>query len=147
VKSQKVVNFPFDEFDPTAFLASIPQETILRHKELLELKNKNIKNHDCNDEIVEFDLENEIVKDENNPTENGSTSGMKPNDEERDVVRTKLESNNNIKVSRRKRLVSTSLTKTPVMDTELVDYNNHKLEKNSDPFDVKYKLYAVIVSF
>jgi len=32
------VHFPFDDFDPTPYLASVPQETILRHKELLELK-------------------------------------------------------------------------------------------------------------
>lgn len=34
VKTQKAVNFPFDEFDPTPYLASVPQETILRHKQL-----------------------------------------------------------------------------------------------------------------
>ncbi|CAG9791663.1 unnamed protein product [Diatraea saccharalis] len=33
-KSQKVVNFPFEDFDPTEFLAAVPQETILRHREL-----------------------------------------------------------------------------------------------------------------
>ncbi|KAJ8982581.1 hypothetical protein NQ317_005052 [Molorchus minor] len=36
VKTQKVVNFPFKDFDPTAYLASVPQETILRHKQLQE---------------------------------------------------------------------------------------------------------------
>lgn len=36
VKTQKVVDFPFDDFDPTAYLASVPQETILRHKKLKE---------------------------------------------------------------------------------------------------------------
>lgn len=38
VKTQKVVNFPFKDFDPTAYLASVPQETILRHRQLLEEK-------------------------------------------------------------------------------------------------------------
>lgn len=45
---------------------------------------------------------------------------------------------------RRKRLVSTSLTKTPVIDDELHDYHNHHLKENEDPFDLKYHLYAVV---
>ena len=47
----------------------------------------------------------------------------------------------------RKRLVSTSLTKTPVIDGEFIDYNNHQLKPNQDPFDLKYQLYAVVVSY
>lgn len=39
MKSQKAVHFPFENFDPTPYLASIPQETILRHRELRESKN------------------------------------------------------------------------------------------------------------
>lgn len=144
VKSQKVVNFPFDNFDPTHFLASVPQETILRHNELMELKVKNIKNFDCNDEITEFDLENDIA--------NGETSGVakepKVNGQspQRNEKPQPKEAHNSINSTGRKRLVSTSLTKTPVVDTELIDYNSHKLVKNSDPFDLKYKLYAVVVS-
>lgn len=38
VKSQKAVHFPFENFDPTPYLAAIPQETILRHRELREAK-------------------------------------------------------------------------------------------------------------
>lgn len=40
MKTQKVVNFPFKDFDPTAYLASVPQETILRHRQLLEKKKR-----------------------------------------------------------------------------------------------------------
>lgn len=39
VKSQKAVHFPFENFDPTPYLAAIPQETILRHRELRETRN------------------------------------------------------------------------------------------------------------
>lgn len=145
MKSQKVVNFPFDDFDPTLFLASVPQENILRYKELKELKLKNLKNRDCGDEITEFDLENDIpvvenerkcdvIQEENNGIETVSVAG------------TSSEVVSSIKPARRKRLVSTSLTKTPVIDSELVDYNNHKLRASADPFDLKYKLYAVVVS-
>ena len=144
VKSQKVVNFPFDNFDPTLFLASVPQENILRHKELQEMKTKNLKNSDCNDEITEFDLENDISienkiekerKIEVIQEENGNGEAMSSN--------VTVSSSKPVK---RKRLVSTSLTKTPVIDSELVDFNNHQLTSNSDPFDLKYKLYAVVVS-
>jgi ubiquitin carboxyl-terminal hydrolase 6/32 len=145
VKSQKVVNFPFDNFDPTPYLASVPQETILRHIELKEQKAKNIRNYDCDDEITEFDLENEIAGEsrvcdiiqENGEATESKIEGKSP---------TRSQPHHSIKPSRRKRLVSTSLTKTPVVDGEFIDYNNHKLKPNADPFDLKYKLYAVVVS-
>lgn len=38
VKSQKVVNFPFKDFDPTAYLASVPKHTVVRHRELERLR-------------------------------------------------------------------------------------------------------------
>lgn len=143
VKSQKVVNFPFENFDPTPYLASVPQETILRHKELLEQKTKNIRNHDCDDEITEFDLENDIPVGESRVCdiiqENGDVNGDAKSP-------TRSQPHHSIKPSRRKRLVSTSLTKTPIVDGEFIDYNNHKLRPNADPFDLKYKLYAVVVS-
>lgn len=144
VKSQKVVNFPFDNFDPTQFLASVPQETILRHKELLELKAKNIKNFDCNEEITEFDLENDMTAAERN---NSIRNEIRKVDQQPQPHSTKEMNKDSINLTRRKRLVSTSLTKTPVVDSDLVDYNDHKLTSSSDPFDLKYKLYAVVVSY
>jgi ubiquitin carboxyl-terminal hydrolase 6/32 len=144
VKSQKVVNFPFDNFDPTLFLASVPQENILRHKELMEMKAKNLKNRDCSDEITEFDLENDIPLAE---SERKCDVIQEENSESVTSATTSTEAYSSVKPSRRKRLVSTSLTKTPVIDTELVDYNNHKLKTSADPFDLKYKLYAVVVSW
>jgi ubiquitin carboxyl-terminal hydrolase 6/32 len=167
VKSQKVVNFPFKNFDPTPYLASVPQETILRHRELLEEKRasalKNIRNHDCDDEIIEFDLENQIdlsfnedqgnqlrscdeISEHSNEESNSEnlnasnrTSASNYLDKKKNVSNTYLQST-------RKRLVSTSLTKTPVIDGEFVDFNGHKLKNSQDPFDIKYHLYAVVVS-
>lgn len=52
-----------------------------------------------------------------------------------------------VEVKGRARLQSTSLTATPVTDDNLVDYHQHHLEKDQDPFDLKYKLYAVVVSY
>merc|ERR1719225_214830 len=37
MKSHKIVDFPNKMFDPTDYLAAIPQQTILRHKELVTL--------------------------------------------------------------------------------------------------------------
>lgn len=147
VKSQKVVNFPFENFDPTPYLASVPQETILRHKELLELKSKNIRNHDCDDEIIEFDLENDIPAGDSRKFDVIRENGEITIDETDGKSPTRSHPHHSVKPSRRKRLVSTSLTKTPVIDGEFIDYNNHKLKPSADPFDLKYKLYAVVVNF
>lgn len=50
------------------------------------------------------------------------------------------------KIFRRQRLISTSLSKSPILDDELKDFHNHKLKSSADPLDLKYKLYAVVVS-
>lgn len=47
----------------------------------------------------------------------------------------------------RKRLESSSLVTTPVLDDNLVDYHKHRLVPEQEPFDLKYRLYAVVVSF
>ncbi|KAL1501454.1 hypothetical protein ABEB36_006770 [Hypothenemus hampei] len=53
VKTQKAVNFPFKDFDPTAYLASVPQETILRHRQLLEEKRKREENGKILEDVSE----------------------------------------------------------------------------------------------
>jgi ubiquitin carboxyl-terminal hydrolase 6/32 len=187
VKSQKVVNFPFDDFDPTPYLASVPQETILRHKELSADKTRTLN---IDDEIAEFDQENspipphltnghltngggdippidECHQNGEEDEENGDDNTL--NEDDTVPVKSKLHekntrntvvsnakklsvnhnNNNNVDrktTSQRQRLVSTSLTKTPVIDGEFIDYHNHKLKPNEDKFDLKYKLYAVVVS-
>lgn len=50
------------------------------------------------------------------------------------------------KIGGRERLVSTSLTQTPVVDSALQDFHQHRLMPGVDPFDLKYRLYAVVVS-
>lgn len=135
VKSQKVVHFPYDHFDPTPYLASIPQETILRHLDLkleppsMATSPMTAKNFDipegCEDDGSAVMGESEGVGEQakvQSPTNGPST------------------------LERRKRLISTSLTKTPVMDGDLVDYHNHRLKSGYGEFDLKYNLYAVVVS-
>lgn len=164
VKSQKVVNFPFKDFDPTPYLASVPQETILRHKELSE-QHANVTDKKCNieidDEICEFDRENFIGSiDENEVAEEALDAVDGKDDEQiesspangvnklpvRHSVNNPTKRQPNRSTAGRQRLVSSSLTQTPVIDGHLVDYHNHKLEDGQDPYDLKYQLYAVVVS-
>lgn len=139
MKSQKVVHFPYDNFDPTPYLASIPQETILRHIDLkmeapsavspMQAKNFDIP-EGCEDDSVGAAAET-AGKEDAQQTVNGRTSPTKGPST----------------LERRKRLISTSLLKTPVMDGDLVDYHNHRLKGGYGEFDLKYGLYAVVVSW
>lgn len=197
VKSQKVVNFPYENFDPTSYLASVPQETILRHKELLENggghRGSGSYNHDCHDEIVEFDREmsmidegsdevsissikSTIAKDNPDPTDESDGSadrdqrkecktsecnsitpaivGTHPvicasqdeSSHEEAAVKSKSRTNV-VSKGQRKRLVSSSLTKTPVIDGHFIDFHKHHLKPEQDSFDLKYQLYAAVVRY
>lgn len=57
-----------------------------------------------------------------------------------------MRQNRSINTVRRQRLISTSLTKTPIVDGEFEDYHQHRLKEEVDEFDPKYRLYAVVVS-
>lgn len=180
VKSQKVVNFPFENFDPTPYLASVPQETILRHKELLEHGNngpasaggnadtatpKKVATVFTEEEIHEFDKDNTLadsIKEDRIEEEddvdvegvemvdaNESSHKTNSNVENKTPARNLTSSSKrtpNRSMQQRKRLVSTSLTKSPVIDGAFIDYHDHELKDGQDPFDLKYKLYAVVVS-
>lgn len=206
VKSQKVVNFPFKDFDPTPYLASVPQETILRHKELIEHgnanastltngfmggSNSNLENDsslseitpehsimsysikevdtidtestaaDLNDVISEVATKPEEIQTPNgNRVEINTNNSQTNNNNKLNSQEVKVEQSpsskiahssrratmTNASIKMRKRLVSTSLTKSPVIDGAFVDYHQHNLNEGQDPFDLKYKLYAVVVS-
>lgn len=162
VKSQKVVHFPYQDFDPTPYLASVPQETILRHNDLNALKHSrtnntiNINNNnncDIPESCDEDDQSTEMDEDEQrrrrrSPSpdeENGNSCSSATNSGATTFSHDDL-GGGSATLERRKRLISTSLTKTPVIDDELIDYHRHRLKKGSDEFDLKYKLYAVVVS-
>lgn len=113
------MNFPFKDFDPTGYLASVPQETILRHRELQE---RNFRmSATCS--IPEEDSGEETI----------ITPGASDNPS---VGHGTI----------RERLVSTSLKRTPVDDEDLQDFHQHHLKENQSPFDLKYNLYSVVVS-
>jgi hypothetical protein len=51
-----------------------------------------------------------------------------------------------LSVLARERLESMSLVRTPVTDSALQDFHQHRLNLGSDPFNLKYHLYAIVVS-
>lgn len=141
VKSQKVVHFPFDDFDPTPYLASVPQETILRHKELLELKS-DLSSNDIVNELDEVDASDPPTAD----TTTDEPSPLPSPSKDSPAAANKVLRQSKTASAKRQRLISTSLTTTPIVDGEFEDYHQHKLKADVDKFDPKYKLYAVVVS-
>ncbi|XP_031330548.1 ubiquitin carboxyl-terminal hydrolase 32-like isoform X2 [Photinus pyralis] len=125
VKTQKVVNFPFKDFDPTGYLASVPQETILRHKQL-EQKAETSGVIEENDEHLHGGGEDSSMCNERSRLV-AHESGAKSS-----------------KDKARERLVSTSLQRSPVVDEDLHDFHEHKLLDGQNRFDLKYQLYAVV---
>lgn len=179
IKSHKSVNFPYEDFDPTAFLASVPQETILRHNDiLLHRANKLAKrtpkllseesaeesdNEQLNDKkSVDSPVKMNSLSRENSDLDRSklNSSGLEDLKEEEEASNVSDEALRNsilekikndprkgsIVVSMRERLASTSLSKTPVLDDEFEDFHQHKLKPGEDPLNLKYRLYAVVVS-
>ncbi|XP_068142891.1 ubiquitin carboxyl-terminal hydrolase 32 isoform X1 [Drosophila tropicalis] len=144
VKSQKVVHFPFDDFDPAPYLASVPQETILRHKELLELK-ADATTTTTVSELDEIEaLGGNSSKSQKEKNDDDQMNNIQTEVERSVVSGNVLRQSKSINAARRQRLISTSLTKTPIVDGEFEDYHQHRLKPDVDEFDPKYKLYAVV---
>ncbi|XP_050309006.1 ubiquitin carboxyl-terminal hydrolase 32 isoform X2 [Anthonomus grandis grandis] len=76
VKTQKVVNFPFKDFDPTAYLASVPQETILRHRQLLQEKRRKEEEEE---EEGRHDNSNKILEDLSETSLSSTRSSIQEN--------------------------------------------------------------------
>lgn len=185
------MNFPFKDFDPTPYLASVPQETILRHKEISdnlhdnidknerhpkmcnidcdEQTNKNTANNQINNnlqeasipssssqinnrinekDIIENNFRTYLTEDDENIEEDDDVDSLQDDGENRNSINDLpvLSPTKETTLERRKRLISTSLTKTPVIDGEFTDFHNHILNEGEDPFNLKYQLYAVVVS-
>ncbi|XP_063389066.1 LOW QUALITY PROTEIN: ubiquitin carboxyl-terminal hydrolase 32, partial [Cydia fagiglandana] len=140
IKSQKVVNFPFQDFDPSPYLASVPQETIARHMEINNIyRRRSSMFVDVEDAISESESETESEVEEAEP----ATPTVKSKDPPK--LRVKINKRReSCEVRRRERLESTSLLATPVTDDNLVDYHQHHLSEHQDPFQLKYRLYAVV---
>ncbi|CAG9815061.1 unnamed protein product [Phaedon cochleariae] len=138
VKTQKLVNFPFKDFEPTAYLASVPQETILRHKQLQEKRAEELE-RSCDNQPARIEEENE-----SNCSDASERSTNKPAAENCKLLGEKKDRSGDGSGGKRGRLESTSLLKTPIIDEHLRDYHQHKLLPGQDPFDLRYQLYAVV---
>lgn len=140
------MHFPFDDFDPTPYLASVPQETILRHKELLELKRDlTSASNEVPSELDEVDANGRAGEDVPLPADEAASEKADTTKETPLATGCVLRQSKSTNSARRQRLISTSLTNTPIVDGEFEDYHQHKLHADVDEFDPKYKLYAVVV--
>ncbi|XP_021208198.2 ubiquitin carboxyl-terminal hydrolase 32 isoform X2 [Bombyx mori] len=127
IKSQKVVNFPYRDFDPTEFLAAVPQETILRHAEINYVFTSR-PSQLLHDAASGSDGEDDSDSDADGPEQTG-------------CARRRSRSPDS---AARRRLQSTSLASTPVTADNLQDFHRHLLQDDQDPLDLKYSLYAVV---
>nr|CAD7394816.1 unnamed protein product [Timema cristinae] len=154
VKSQKIVNFPFDDFDPTAYLASVPKHTVVRHQELkltgdINLMDKVDHQHPVplygSEEAISLAIARknvgcslvEIVP---------SREALNCESETKIDISLRNGTLPNIRQSvlARERLESTSLVRTPVTDGALQDFHQHRIIEKNDPFSLKYRLYAIV---
>ncbi|XP_049878866.1 ubiquitin carboxyl-terminal hydrolase 32 isoform X2 [Pectinophora gossypiella] len=127
IKSQKVVNFPFTDFDPTAYLAAVPQETILRYRELCSQRRRSSMWLD--------DAMRETISESESEDEALPPAGAPPGRAGRRA---------SLARGARPRLESSSLHCTPVTDDNLQDHHQHRLLPEVDVFDLKYRLYGVV---
>ena len=123
----------------TTYLAAIPCETILRHR---ELKNNLCLNATLSD-FLEDDAPSSAAKHSSATSSSPTTShssniGHPPKLTTADIV--------NGNESTRKRLESTSLITHPVRDEDLIDFHQHRLLPGYQNLDIAYSLYAAVVT-
>ena len=132
IKSHKAVQFPHNNLDFTEFLAAIPSETLVRHRQM-------VTSSTSPNGVVDF-TNDESNGDDNNPKLSTSSStsysnGHPPN----------ISEGINGNESTRKRLESTSLMTHPVHDEDLIDFHQHRLLPGYNKLDITYSLYAAVV--
>lgn len=116
IKSHKAVQFPCANLDLADFLAAIPSETLVRHRQLLSVNgNADSAAEDSDDEVLKLP--------------NGHATSA---NRERELTRRRLE--------------STSLMTHPVQDGDLTDFHQHRVLPGYNKLDITYSLYAAVVS-
>lgn len=162
IKSHKIVDFPLTNLDSTNYLAAVPSETLIRHKELVagrsmsrkrgSLRSRNIgtieENRDSTknlteDTVVDCDDPNDsgIETLERGRTDISDTAVFETGQEE---IQVEIQKQKYIKQMPRTRQISTSLVRDPVKDDNLKDFHEHRLSPGCDPLDVQYKMYAMV---
>ncbi|XP_042906047.1 ubiquitin carboxyl-terminal hydrolase 32 isoform X2 [Parasteatoda tepidariorum] len=116
VKSHKIVQFPFEDFDPTDYLAQVPRETIIKARG--PSNNVQIINHlDHNDNCA------------------GQSSNQNVPSQKK-LISDSLFTNESIEICNGEIATESSFI------SDLPDYHQHRLA-DADPFSMKYRLYAL----
>ncbi|XP_046459200.1 ubiquitin carboxyl-terminal hydrolase 32-like isoform X2 [Daphnia pulex] len=130
IKSHKAVQFPHNNLDFTEFLAAIPSETLVRHRQKVASSTPpNGIVDSANDESNGDDMNPKL-----STSSTSYSNGHPPNLSE--VI--------NGNESTRKRLESTSLMTHPVHDEDLIDFHQHRLLPGYNKLDITYSLYAAV---
>lgn len=194
VKSHKIVKFPFENFDPTDYLAQVPKETILtaqsRKKRIkteksqtfspqstehvdhddkstfvdhngqsVHMDNKDKSTHvDHRDKCIHVDQNDKSVHIDNNDksflidhNDNCATEVEKLSNQNDQSVPSQIKIDNNLFLNSCDRIpncngIDSSNDSLDIhLFSDLKDFHQHQLF-HSDPFSLKYRLYALAVS-
>ena len=148
IKSHKIVDFPLINLDPTNYLAAVPSETLIRHKELFlngsmprkqgSYRARNIGTIDEASEVAKT-LSKDMYVSEVEDCDNANESVF-----DQTKIEVEMLENEDRKQTQRTRQISTSLIRDPVKDDNLKDFHEHHLSTGRDPLDVRYKMYAMV---
>ncbi|XP_076059243.1 ubiquitin specific protease 32 isoform X2 [Oratosquilla oratoria] len=163
VKSQKIVQFPLEDFDPTNYLASVPRQTLLMHRAELEgvdpatylaslpekdnvflemlPENKVIEQlkSECEEDRSSV-RSNKIIRNGSvNSSVNGSI-GMLPTQTSTPSSMAGTPESSLRRAGLEKRRVRNG---SVLYGDTLQDFHQHRLVDGSDPLDLKYSLYAI----
>lgn len=134
IKSHKAVQFPHTNLDFTEFLAAIPSETLVRHRQIVTSAtppNGVVESTSDESEVNDIATKHSTPS----PVPRHFSNGHPPH----------LSEAINGNESTRKRLESTSLMTHPVHDEDLIDFHQHRLLPGYNKLDITYSLYAAVV--
>ncbi|XP_045101683.1 ubiquitin carboxyl-terminal hydrolase 32-like isoform X2 [Portunus trituberculatus] len=155
IKSQKIVNFPLKDFDPTEYLASVPRQTIYMHRAELEGVDPAVYLANLPDKdnvLLDIVPENKIIEhikgsydDDSSgrsgkPSLNGSVNGSILSGGTSLCPSTTHEGSLGSSDFGSKRRIRNG---SVLYGDTLQDFHQHRLEEGYDPLDLKYSLYAI----
>ncbi|XP_042222314.1 ubiquitin carboxyl-terminal hydrolase 32-like isoform X6 [Homarus americanus] len=155
IKSQKIVNFPLREFDPTEYLASVPRQTIHLHRAELEgvdpaVYLANLQDKDNiflevvpENKIIEHikgNFDDELIVKNGKPSMNGSVNGSITSSTTSPCSGTPRDGSLSSGEAGNKRRIRNG---SVLYGDTLQDFHQHRLEEGYDPLDLKYSLYAI----
>ena len=130
IKSHKIVDFPLINLDPTNYLAAVPSETLIRHKELFlngsmprkqgSYRARNIGTIDEASEVAKT-LSKDMYVSEVEDCDNANESVF-----DQTKIEVEMLENEDRKQTQRTRQISTSLVRDPVKDVNLKDFDEHQ---------------------